>query len=245
MRVPLDQIVRSVTLLRDRVEDWETYPFSVPVVRAMTDVKLHPHVTFFVGENGSGKSTLLEAIAALAGFGEKGGSKDLRVGDATHGLHAAMRLVRGARRERDGFFLRAETYYQVGDAINEHANVSRYGGHVHERSHGEAFLALMKNRFGREGLYLLDEPEAALSPKRQLAFLSLLDDLVRKRGAQCIIATHSPIMLAYPYATILSFDAGRITRVAYEETEHYRVTLDFLRNRESFLKHLVGDEGEG
>lgn len=242
-RTKFEQYLRAVTLLRDRVQSWDAYPYTVPVIKDLTELSFDPHVTFFVGENGSGKSTLLEAIATLMGFGGEGGSKDHGIGGPANPLHESLRLVRGVRRERDGFFLRAETYYDVGLFLEDAgANMDRYGGPIHERSHGEAFLALMKNRFHGNGVYLLDEPEAALSPMRQLSFISLLDDLVRRRGSQCIIATHSPIILAYPYATILQFDANGITRVAYEETEHYQVTSSFLRNPASFLSHLVTDE---
>lgn len=231
-------------ILRDRVPSWDEYPFNVPVVRNLTELPFDGCVTFFVGENGSGKSTILETVAQLAGFGGMGGSKEHGLGAPTHSLHEASRLVRGVARERDGFYLRAETYYDVGSFLDTAANTSRYGGKVHERSHGEAFLALMKHRFHGKGLYLMDEPEAALSPKRQLAFLSLLDDLVVRRGSQCIIATHSPIILAYPHATILSFDGEGIERVRYQDTEHYQVTASFLRNPDSFLKHLFeGEEG--
>jgi predicted ATPase len=238
----LQQYLRSVVLLRDRVESWDEYPFTVPVVRTLTELELDPNVTFFIGENGAGKSTLLEAIATLSGFGGVGGSKDHSLGDPTHTLHKALRLVRGASRERDGFFLRAETYYDVGQFIDENADLESYGGAVHERSHGEAFLALMKNRFRGRGIYLMDEPEAALSPMRQLAFLSLLDDLVRRRQSQCIIATHSPIIMAYPHARILQFDGTGVKRVAYEDTEHYQVTATFMKNPASYLKHLLSDD---
>jgi predicted ATPase len=242
VRSKLEQFVRSLVILRDRVPSWDEYPFSVPAVRSLTELRFDGRVTFFVGENGSGKSTVLETVAALAGFGGMGGSKEHGLGAPTHALHEAARLVRGAVRERDGFFLRAETYYDVGSFLDANANTSRYGGNVHERSHGEAFLALMKHRFHGKGLYLMDEPEAALSPKRQLAFLSLLDDLVQRRGSQCIIATHSPIILAYPHATILSFTESGIERVRYEDTEHYQITSSFLRNPDRFLGHLFGGE---
>lgn len=238
----LQQYLRGVELLGERVPSWDVYPYTVRSIRNTPKIDLHPRVTFFVGENGSGKSTLLEAIAVLAGFGALGGTKDFQLGEREHDLDKAMRLVRGARRERDGFFLRAETYYDVGHFIDERANVERYGGPVHARSHGEAFLALMNTRFRGDGVYLMDEPEAALSPTRQLAFLSALDDLVQRRRSQCVIATHSPIILAYPDAKILQFSDSGIERVAYEDTEHYQVTSAFMKNRASFLKHIVDSE---
>lgn len=238
-RDPNAQYLRAVTLLRDRVTEWDVYPWCVPAISHLHTLPLHPSVTFFVGENGSGKSTLLEAIASLVGFGHLGGTKDYNLGEPEHILHETMRLVRGTRRERDGFFLRAETYYVAGKFIDAVANVERYGGKVHEQSHGEAFLSLMKNRFRGNGLYILDEPEAALSPMRQLSFLALLDDLARQRGAQFIIATHSPIIMAYPDATLYACSETGIAAVSYKDTEHYQVTSGFLANPESYLRHIV------
>jgi predicted ATPase len=235
----LYRYVRSVELLREKVSAWDEFPFSIPAVRTLEEIDLTADVTFFVGENGSGKSTLLEAIAMLAGFGASGGTKYFPHEDAPHELHRAMRLVRGARREKDAFFLRAETYYNVGKFIDNVANADNYGGRAHEQSHGESFLAVMKHRFRGNGLYLLDEPEAALSPSRQLSFLTLLHDLVTRRKSQFILATHSPIIMAYPGAKILQFSVEGIRPISYRDTEHYRITRDFLAQPESFFKHLL------
>ena len=146
-------------------------------------------------------------------------------------------------RPLDEFLLRAESYFNVGTEIDRVANLHDYGGvSVHEQSHGESFLRLVRDRFGGDGLYILDEPEAALSPSRQLSFLALLHDLVQKRRSQFIIATHSPILMAYPDATIFQLDGEGLREVAYEDTEHYTITRDFLTNPEAFLRHLLADD---
>lgn len=239
--------LRSVELLRDRVPDPTVYPFSIPALRGFETLSFHPRVTFFVGENGSGKSTLLEAIALALGFNAEGGSRNFNFATrrSESELHQHLRLVRGVLRPSDGFFLRAESYFNVGTEI-ERLGIAPYGGvSVHEQSHGESFLRLADARFRGDGLYLLDEPEAALSPARQLSFLAIIDRLVRQ-SSQLIIATHSPIILAYPHAQILHFGPDGIAPIAYEETEHYQLTLDFLRHRQLFLKRLLGEpEPEG
>ncbi|MGH8854867.1 MAG: AAA family ATPase [Telluria sp.] len=222
----------------------QDFPFSLPVVRALERLPLHPGVTFLVGENGSGKSTLLEAIAVGMGFNAEGGSQNFNFATrASHSsLHEHLRFVRGVHRPRDGFFLRAESFYNVSSEIERLAVGSSYGPKsLHEQSHGEAFLSLFMNRFGRDSFYVLDEPEAALSPQRQLALLSRLHDLVEERS-QFVIATHSPILMAYPNALIYECGEHGIRAVAYEDTEHYRVTRDFLANPARMLKVLMGEE---
>jgi len=204
-------------------------------------------VTFLVGENGSGKSTLIEAIAVAAGFNAEGGTKSFRfrTRPSESELHAVLRLARGDQRERGGFFLRAESLFNVATQIDELDVVSSYGGvSLHDQSHGESFLALALNRFEGYGLYILDEPEAAPSPSRQLAFLRIIDELVRNKGSQFIIATHSPILMAYPKATIYLLAGEGMTRVPYEATEHYRITRGFLEDREEYLRHVFADDGE-
>lgn len=227
--------------MRDSVPDFDVYPFSIPSIRSLDELELDAKVTFLVGENGAGKSTLIEAIAVLAGFNAEGGSKNFRFATRTSEscLHQFMRPVRGHRRPRDGYFLRAESYFNVATEI-EHLGVGRgYGGvSLHEQSHGESFLALVTNRFGGNGLYILDEPEAALSPQRQLTLLSMIHDLVEHRASQLVIATHSPILMAYPKALIYRLGSDGIDRVAYEETEHYTITRDFLSSPERFFKGL-------
>jgi predicted ATPase len=220
-------------------------------VRALDTLELHPKITFLVGENGSGKSTLMEAIAVALGFNAEGGSRNFNFSThASHSeLHAHLRIARGFRKPRTGFFLRAESFYNVATAIQRMDEepdpappiIASYGGKsLHAQSHGESFMALLIHRFGGNGLYLLDEPEAALSPQRQLAVLSRLHDLV-KEESQFVIATHSPILMAYPDAWIYQCDGEGIRRIAYAETEHFQVTRDFLANPQRMLDILLGE----
>jgi predicted ATPase len=237
--------LRGIRLERDRVPSFETYPFSIPAIRALDELALAPKVTCLVGENGSGKSTLLEALAVAAGFNAEGGSKNFRFATrrSESELHQYLRIVRGPRRERDGFFLRAESFFNLSSQVEE-LGVSGYGERsLHEQSHGESFLSLAQHRFGGNGLYLLDEPEAALSPTRQLSFLAIIHDLVEHQHAQFVIATHSPILLGYPGALIYSLDGDGVRPIAYEETEHYLVTRDFLASPERFFKNLFSADG--
>lgn len=246
------QYIADIELKRDEVESFDRYPFSLAAVKPLEKLELHPAVTFFIGENGSGKSTLLEAIAVASGYNAEGGSKNFRFGtrESHSELHRFLRVSRGHPRPRDGFFFRAESFFNVATEI-EKLDADPSGGppigpsyskhSLHEQSHGESFLALMVNRFHGHGLYLLDEPEAALSPKRQPAILTRIHDLVREKS-QFIIATHSPILMAYPDAIIYQFSsAGGIERVAYEDTEHYRITRDFLANPQRMLRILFED----
>ncbi len=183
----LDPFLRSVKVLRDDVPSFKTYPFSVPAVHALHEIEIHPRVTYFVGENGSGKSTLIEAIAVAAGFNAEGGSRNFnfstRRPEST--LHQYLRLVRGTRRPRTGYFLRAESFFNVATQVDEIGSevLEAHGGRsLQEQSHGESFLALLNNRFCANGLYILDEPEAALSPQRQLSLLTAIHDLVTRGG---------------------------------------------------------------
>jgi len=177
-----DALVRSVVLKRDEIENFEAYPFSIPAVRQLDELKLDPHVTLFAGENGSGKSTLVEAIAVVAGFNPEGGSRNVTVSTrASHSvLHKHLRLVRGTRRPRTGYFLRAESFFNVATYLEGlDGGLAPYGGRsLHEQSHGESFLSLLVNRFGPHGLYILDEPEAALSLRGVLALIRRMHDLV-------------------------------------------------------------------
>jgi predicted ATPase len=238
--------LRGVRLVRDEVPSFERYPFAIPAVRGLDELELDPQVTFFVGENGSGKSTLLEAIAITVGFNAEGGSKNFSftARKSESELTKFLRVARSARREKDGFFLRAEAFFNAATYIDAVVGAGSYGGKsLHEQSHGESFLALAQHRFGGNGLYLLDEPEAALSPARQLAFLKIMHDLVEGSGSQMLIATHSPILLAYPGARIYHFGSEGIASIAYEDTEHYRLTRDFLNARERYFKHLFVADG--
>ena len=203
--------LRAVSLLRDRVPDGGGYPWDLPVVAGLTTLELTTPVTFLVGENGSGKSTLVEAIAVALGINPEGGTSNLSFStrDSHSSLHDALRLVRGTSRPRTRYFLRAESMFTVASHIEALDDeplggaklIDSYGGRsLHEQSHGESFLALVNNRFDADGLYLLDEPESALSPHGLLALMARIADLVAS-GAQFLIATHSPILLALPEAT--------------------------------------------
>lgn len=235
-----------VALRADRVQP-EVHPFSLPILADGLALDFTTPVTFFVGENGSGKSSVLEALAWSTGFGLQGGSRDHQFVAATEG-HALGRALALSWRQRstDGFFLRAETFHQFSSHLEASGTSwERYGGRsFHERSHGEAFLALFEHRF-EDGLYLLDEPEAALSPQRQLAFLRIMHELASRRVAQFIVATHSPMLLCLPGARVLSFDDDRITEVAYDETEHFQLTRRFLNDPARYFRYLFAESEDG
>jgi predicted ATPase len=245
--------LREVTLRRDQVPAFDRYPFNLSAIATFDRLVFDSRVTFLIGENGSGKSTLLEAIAVVLGFNPEGGSRNFRFGTRpSHSeLHEYLRVVRSVHRPRDGFFLRAESYYNVATEI-ERLDIEPFGPPIapsygprglHEQSHGESFLALVEHRLRGHGLYVLDEPEAALSPVRQMALLSRLHALVQT-SSQFIIATHSPILLAYPGAAIFQLEPDGMNRVRYEDTEHFRVTRDFLNRYPSMLKELLGADEE-
>jgi predicted ATPase len=237
--------LRGLHLLREEVPSFEEYPFSIPAVRSLRELTFRSPVTFLVGENGTGKSTLLEAVAAAWGFNPEGGSRNfLFATEPSHSaLHQHLRLIRGHRRASDGFFLRAESFYNVATEVDRLGVESAYGGQsLHSQSHGESFLAVFMDRFYGGGFYLLDEPEAALSPSRQLSVLLRMHDLVRQQS-QFLIATHSPILLGYPGADILLLDESGIRRVPYEETEHFVVTREFLNHRDRMLSELLSEPG--
>jgi predicted ATPase len=231
-------------VVRERIADPSAYPFSIPAVAQVDGLTLHPRVTYFVGENGSGKSTLLEGIAVAAGFNPEGGTMNFHFStrSSESSLGPALRLVRSVRRPRTGFFLRAESFFNVATTIEQLGVVDSYGGRsLHEQSHGESFIALALHRFGPNGLYILDEPEAALSPLRQMSMLRRMHDLVQQ-GCQFIVATHAPILLAYPEAWIYELDENGLRRVEYDETSTVRVTRDFLGERDRTLAELFAEE---
>jgi predicted ATPase len=233
--------LRRVVSLPEKF-DPASFPFNVRALSRGIDLAFNSNVTFFVGENGAGKSTLLEAISECCEFGAEGGNRDhyRTTFNERSALAQALRLSWGPRTS-EGFFMRAESFYNFATYLDEVSNLRAYGGKsLHQQSHGESFLSLFANRF-EQGLYLLDEPEAALSPQRQLSFLSIIHQLEKPGHAQFIIATHSPIILSYPGAVLLSFDGDGIEPIAYRETEHYRVTRDFLNAPERYFKHLFDD----
>jgi predicted ATPase len=247
------QYAIDVALKRDAVPNFGTYPFCLPAVRNLNVLQFHPAVTFLIGENGSGKSTLLEAIAVSCGFNPEGGTKNFHFGtrESHSKLHEYIRVAKGIRRPKDGFFLRAESFFNVATEIENLDRegigprvIDSYGGKsLHEQSHGESFMALMMNRLGGNGLYIFDEPEAALSPQRQLAALTRIHHLV-KAHSQFIVATHSPILMAYPEAYIYACSGHGIERVDYLDTEHYRVMHDFVANPKRMLDVLLANEDD-
>jgi len=229
----------------ERREGWDetVYPFNLPAVRSLHSLKFHPSVTFLVGENGSGKSTLIEALAVAWGFNAEGGGREHHFGtrNSHSPLHRFVRPIRSPARVRDGFFLRAESFFTTASYLEAH-QANRYGQKsLHEQSHGESFFALFDNRFIGDGLYILDEPEAALSPSRQLSFLARMHELVLARS-QMIIATHSPILLGYPNAWIYQASDHGLDRIEYEDTDHYQVTRNFLNRRETMLDILLAPD---
>jgi predicted ATPase len=241
-----ETFLRSVQIRPERIPDRQRYPFTIPAVRALEAqmaLDIDPRITFLLGENGSGKSTLIEAIAVAAGFNAEGGSKNFNFAtrSSESDLCRCLRLVRGARQPTTGYFLRAESFFNVATEIEKIGYNHAYGGALHEKSHGESFLALVENRFGPEGLYILDEPEAALSPSRQLVLLRHIHLLIQD-GSQFLIATHSPILLAFPGALLYQLSETGIDKVEYEDTEHYRLTREFLLRRELFFRELFAAE---
>jgi predicted ATPase len=234
-------------------EAWKDYPYTIPCVKGMGRLKMHPAVTFFIGENGSGKSTLLEAMAVRLGFSAEGGSRNYQFSsrDTHSGLHEHLRLSRRPYREHDHFFLRAESFYPLMSKVEEyemgpgsHEPFAGWGGKTpHERSHGEAFLAMLTKRMSGDGLYLFDEPEAALSPKRQMSALVRIHDLVMEHS-QFIIATHSPILLAYPHSIIYECGEHGIRPVKYEDTDIFRTTRDFLMRHEKMVAMLLEEQDD-
>lgn len=251
-------MLKRISLLRNRVVDWHNYPFSVPSIRSLEEVDIHSRVCFFVGENGSGKSTLLEALAVHYGFGREGGTRNF-YNDSTTSNHSVDTLVQALRlsfdrRTGSGFFLRAESFFNMASHIDKSdedqtaapgAPITSFYGEksLHSRSHGEAFFTLFELKCQREGLFLLDEPEAALSPQRQLAFLVLLRNTIAKfANAQFIVSTHSPILLGFPGAQIISFDDGRMHSITYQNTAPFLIYRRFINDPDGFLEQLFQKE---
>jgi predicted ATPase len=229
----------------ERREGWDdaVYPFNLPVLKALDALAFHPRVTFLVGENGAGKSTLIEALAVAWGFNAEGGSRDHQFSTrASHSnLHRFIRPVRAPVKARDGYFLRAESFFNTASYLEASGTDRKGQTGLHEQSHGESFFNLFDNRFAGNGLYILDEPEAALSPSRQLSFLARIHELVLQ-GSQFIIATHSPIILGYPDAWLYQASAHGLERTAWEDTDHYQVTRGFLNRPQTYLDVLLADD---
>jgi predicted ATPase len=243
-----EQYIRSIELDRENVPSFSEYPFNLSAIRNLKSLSFHPKVTFIIGENGSGKSTILESIAVAYGFNAEGGTKNFNfTSRATHSnLNNYIKVVKGTKRPRTGFFFRAESLYNFasnvddldGEEFSGPSIIISYGGRsLHKQSHGESFFAVFLYKFTGKGIYILDEPEAALSPSRQMSMLTRMHDLV-KEGSQFIIATHSPIIMAYPQAVIYQIKEG-FEQIGYEETEHYQVTRSFLNNTQKMLGILL------
>jgi predicted ATPase len=235
--------LKSVVAKPDSVAK-QSYPFNIPIFAKGVKIAFTKPVTMFVGENGSGKSTLLEAIASQCGFNLGGGNRNHTFGtggDTTSALADSIRLS-WFPKVTSGFFMRAESFFNFANYVDKIGVADAYGGKsLHEQSHGEAFLSLFKHRFGQQGIYILDEPEAALSPSRQLAFLALLHELEKTGITQFIIATHSPILLSYPNASLFSMDGNAIREIDYRKTEHYKITKEFLDSPERYFRHLFSE----
>ncbi len=232
----------------------DQYPFSLNIIKNLKEITFSTQVTFFVGENGSGKSTILEAIAFKSGFGLEGGSKNIQFKTSqektyigTQNLADSMTLS-WRHKPPHGYFFRAESFFNVANYLDQLATLDykaydSYGGKsLHEQSHGEGFLSFFNNALSQDSFFILDEPEAALSPERQLSLLVIINELCKKSDAQFIIATHSPILLAYPNATIYSCDAQDLEVVSYTETHHYQITKAFLDNPENYLRRLFRED---
>lgn len=248
---PLLDTIRVTT---STSSDTTQYPFSLPIIKNLQEISFPSQVTFFIGENGTGKSTILEAIAYHAGFGAEGGSKNIAFKTSNDNVYSGVQnlsehlTLSWRQKPKDGYFFRAESFYNVAnyiDYLQRECGGNAYGPYggksLHAQSHGESFFSFFKNRVGKGGFFILDEPEAALSPQRQLSLLVIIKELCKEANTQFIIATHSPILLAYPDATIYSCDGTEITQITYTETPHYQITKDFLNNPTYYLNTLFNE----
>lgn len=240
--------LKSVEVVSDRSDGVSGHPFDVPTIAAMmadsATLRFDRAVTIFVGDNGSGKSTLLEAIAVHQGLNAEGGARGMQFATTNQGvsdLHRHLRVNRSPRQPRDAFFLRAESYFNVASAIEGYGSAGHYGGSPHQRSHGESFIDLVVHRFGPDSLFLLDEPEAALSVHGQLQLIVRIHDLV-EQGCQFVIATHSPLLMAFPQATIYEFGDGVPAETTWAQIDTVHITKDFLVDPSGFLDELLADD---
>ncbi|MCR5800146.1 MAG: AAA family ATPase [Lachnospiraceae bacterium] len=242
----IDLPIRGVSINWDKI-DRQSYLRNIDAIKNMEHLDFNKRITMFVGENGSGKSTLLEAIAVNYGFNPEGGTRNYNFStyDSHSGLCDAIRLTKGISKPGWGYFLRAESFYNVATAEEIYSREDPYGRRqmFHEHSHGESFLQLAQTSFKGHGIYLLDEPEAALSPQRQLTLLLEIVNCA-KEDSQFIMVTHSPILLGIPDAEILSFDDGPIHAIDYEDTQSYQITKMFLDNKDELLRRLLTEDGE-
>lgn len=241
--------IQAVSIDWSKIQE-HSYLREISALQSFEELEFPEHITFFAGENGTGKSTLLEAIAVAYGFNAEGGTRNYRFStyDDVSELSRAIRMKKGFRRPRSSYFFRAESFFNVAsqaeeyrDGTNKEIYYARYGGKsLHEQSHGESFLSYFQS-FDQEGLFLMDEPEAALSPQRQLSLFIQMAKMAQ-RGSQFLVATHSPILLGIPDAQILSFDGGSIHLCRYEDTESYQVTELFINNREILTQRLLEED---
>jgi predicted ATPase len=250
LRTPPMGFIRSLEVAASTT-DRSSYPLSLPALRGVETLRLDPRMTIFIGENGSGKSTLVEGIAVAAGFNAEGGTVNFNFATQSHlpELTRHLRLVRNPSRPRTGFFLRAESFFNVASEIerlDEQPSTApkigpAYGPRpLHEVSHGESFLSLVLHRFGAGGLYVLDEPEAAMSPTGCLALLRRFYDLAAQ-GSQFVIATHSPILMSFPGALVYTLTDSGPRETSWDDVDHVRILREFLNNPEVVLKELFAD----
>ncbi|WP_110926790.1 AAA family ATPase [Bacillus massiliglaciei] len=242
------QYLKRLNLKSENIPSYESFPFNLPAIRHFEELVFHPNVTYIVGENGMGKSTLLEGIAINFGFNPEGGTLNFNFSsfDSHSNSDEYLRVSKGAIKPKDHFFFRAETFYNVATNIEELDQTPSLGGRIvdsfggtslHEQSHGESFFAAFIHRFAGNGLYILDEPEAALSPLRQLSMLSRIHELVQE-GSQFIISTHSPILMAYPHSKMIQLSEEGMEETVLERTDHYAIMKQFFEDRERLLHHL-------
>ncbi|WP_047985472.1 AAA family ATPase [Ornithinibacillus californiensis] len=245
------QYLKSIDLKSDEIHSHDKFPLNLPVIRHFEKIDFHPNVTYIVGENGMGKSTLLEGIAVGLGFNPEGGTLNFNFSnyDSHSDLHHYLRIAKAGYRPKNSFFFRAESFYNLATNIEELDREMSYGGKIidsfggkslHEQSHGESFFAAFIHRFGENGLYILDEPEAALSPLRQMSMLARIHELVNEES-QFIVSTHSPLIMAYPNAKIIQLTEDGMEELKLEETNHYQTMQQFFENKDRLLHHLLGE----